>query len=216
MKAIRNTGRRRVLYPILFIAMVLPMAFQSPSWAHSHEHHDHNPSLDESRPQALKGRSLYQIPSAWTSEIGQKTNLKDLHGTVRVITMAYTRCQSACPILVNDMLAIQQSLPASVRGQVQFTVFSLDSERDTPESLRDYKTKRRLDEATWSLFNGTSSSVRTLAVALGIRYQQDKSGEFSHSNVITLLDADGQIVHQQVGLGLDPTPMSQAILNLFK
>ena len=46
---------------------------------------------------------------------------------------------------------------------------------------------------------------RTVAAALGVMYKLTPSGGFSHSNVITILDADGEIIHQQSGLGTDPT-----------
>ena len=38
---------------------------------------------------------------------------------------------------------------------------------------------------------------------MGVRYKQDARGQFAHSNVITVLNADGEIAHQQVGLSQD-------------
>ena len=40
---------------------------------------------------------------------------------------------------------------------------------------------------------------------LGVRYREGANGEFGHSNLITILNVDGEVVHQRVGLrdGLD-------------
>jgi protein SCO1 len=40
-----------------------------------------------------------------------------------------------------------------------------------------------------------------LAAVLGVRYRQVPATDFMHSNVITLLDAQGNIVHRQEALG---------------
>jgi protein SCO1/2 len=42
-------------------------------------------------------------------------------------------------------------------------------------------------------------------MVLGIRYKRDARGDFDHSNVISVLDREGVIRHQQLGLGQDPT-----------
>jgi hypothetical protein len=39
-----------------------------------------------------------------------------------------------------------------------------------------------------------------LAVRLGVRYRKDPQGGFAHSNLITILNLQGDIVHQHVGL----------------
>jgi protein SCO1/2 len=47
-----------------------------------------------------------------------------------------------------------------------------------------------------------------MAALLGIRYKKLPDGEFAHSNVITLLNPEGEIVHQQIGLGQERTAAS--------
>ena len=42
--------------------------------------------------------------------------------------------------------------------------------------------------------------MRELAAALGIVYSRDKDGEFSHSNIISLLDREGVLQTQVPGL----------------
>ena len=59
-----------------------------------------------------------------------------------------------------------------------------------------------------------SGSV-TLAALLGVRYRPDVDGTIAHSNIITLLDAGGEIAVQQEGLGTDPAPAVAALRQAF-
>ena len=50
-----------------------------------------------------------------------------------------------------------------------------------------------------------------LATLLGIKYKRDQSGGFIHSNVITVLNKAGEIVHRQEGLQQDMASTLEAI-----
>jgi protein SCO1/2 len=91
----------------------------------------------------------------------------------------------------------------------------LDSERDTPAVLKSYREKRQLTPELWTLLRGEPDDVRELAALLGISYERDTRGQFAHSNVITVLNAEGEIVHQQVGLGTDIAETLAAIEKLL-
>jgi protein SCO1/2 len=86
---------------------------------------------------------------------------------------------------------------------VGFTLVSFDPKRDTPEALAEYRKVRNLAAEHWTLLRGEPDDVQELAALLGVRYKQDARGQFAHSNVITVLNADGEIVGQQVGLSQD-------------
>ena len=43
-------------------------------------------------------------------------------------------------------------------------------------------------------------AVQELAMLLGVKFKQDARGQFSHSNLFTILNSGGEIVHQHVGL----------------
>src|SRR5262249_59163829 len=126
-----------------------------------------------------------------------------LQGKVHVLAMVYTTCTSACPIIVSLMQLMEGALPPDLRPQVGFVLVSLDPERDTPSVLRAYRDKMHLDPMSWSLLSGHPDDVMDLAMVLGIRYQQDQSGGFIHSNMITLLNTPGATVHPHEGLQQD-------------
>lgn len=187
------------------VVLVIALAIATlPGFAHeAHHHHGSQQNLDQDRPQPLRGESIYNLDSSWTSQDGKQIKLATLQGRPVVVAMVYTSCQAACPMTISDLKRIEDALPAATKNQVRFAVFSFDSKRDTPAKLKEFVKARALDTSRWTLFHGEPSAVRKLSAVLGIRYKKDKNGDFDHSNVITILDKTGAIVHQQVGLRQD-------------
>jgi protein SCO1/2 len=176
----------------------------------------HSSAAQEHRSARLLGASLYQLASQWTNQEGKTVAIDQFRGKPLVLAMAYTSCQATCPILVSDMQQIEKALPASLKGKVQFALFSFDSKNDTPETLKTYGEKHGLDPSHWTLLMSKAESVRELAAVLGVRYKENADGDISHSNVITVLNAEGEIVHQQVGLRANSQETVQTIQSLLK
>ena len=148
-------------------------------------------------------KSLYQTESKWTTDRKKQITLLELKGRPQVVVMFFTSCQYACPLIVNDLKRIEAALKPESRTQIGFTLVTFDTRRDTAEALASYRDSRHLSAKTWTLLRGESDDVLELAALLGVKYKQDANGQFAHSNIITVLNARGEIVHQQVGLGQD-------------
>jgi len=150
--------------------------------------------------------SLYQTDVAFTNDAGKAFRLGELRGRPVVLTMFFASCGYACPLLVTDMQALRAKLPAEVRERAVFVLVSFDVERDTPAALATYRAQRNL-AGDWVLLHGDDDAVRELAALLGVKYKQETGGGFSHSNLITILNGEGEVVHQRTGLkgGLDET-----------
>ena len=56
-------------------------------------------------------RSLYQLDSTWTSDVGRKVKLGVLRGRPQILAMFFSNCEYACPILVNDIKKLEAKLP---------------------------------------------------------------------------------------------------------
>jgi protein SCO1/2 len=155
-------------------------------------------------PAAFSGESLYQLDGRFTDDSGRPFALGSLRGKPVVVDLFFASCGYACPLTVTDMLAIQGRLPAEVRREAVFVLVSFDIARDTPEALAKYRQQRGLD-GQWVLLHGGDADVRELAALLGVKYKQEADGAFSHSNLVTVLNREGEIVHQRIGLkgGLD-------------
>lgn len=158
--------------------------------------------------------SLYQLESTWTTDAGAAIKLETLRGKVQVVTMFFANCSYACPVLLHDMKRIEDALPADVRARAGFVLVSFDSVRDTPAALRAYRQKQGLPSDRWTLLHGQPDDVLELAALLGVKFKQDASGNFAHSNLITVLTPAGEIAHQQIGLNQDPAPTVSMISRL--
>lgn len=166
------------------------------STAFAHEHHD-----DALKPNIVQsGSSILQLESKWTSQKGKVVSLSDLNGKSRLLVMLFTRCETACPLIVEDLKEVAKDLEsASEAHKFEVSIFSLDSFRETPESLSSFATKRKL-AADWQLYTSNSNAVAELAAALGVRYKRLKNGDFLHSNVIYFLNSKGEVVAQKDGI----------------
>lgn len=160
--------------------------------------------------------SIYQVNSDWTNQFGNSINIGDLRGKTQVFSMIFANCTYACPILANDMRRIEQSLSNKELKDVQFTLVSIDPERDTPERLMKFAKDQNLKLAHFQLLTGTRNDIDDLAALTGFRYKKENDGSFSHSNIITILNKEGEIVHQQVGLNQDITKTVNVIKNKNK
>jgi len=161
-------------------------------------------------------KSLYQVESKWTTDEQKQIKLGDLAGKPQVVLMFFSRCTVACPILLNDLKRISAALAPDQRARVGFTLVSFDTARDTPAALAEYRQAWDLPAENWTLLSSDPDDVLELAALLGVKYKQDANGQFAHSNVITVLDASGEIVFQLTGLDSDPQEIVHRLEPLLK
>ena len=146
---------------------------------------------------ASKG-SLYSLESSWIDDKGKPQRLRDLGG-VNVLVLFYTTCTASCPLTVKALQMVERGENSPIGADTRIVLVSVDPERDTPEALRRYRLNMQLDKEHWQLLRGSATDVRKLAAVLGFNYEQIDSGEFAHSNLVTVLNRQGEIVHQQSG-----------------
>ncbi len=164
----------------------------------------------EAKAAPLSSRSIYQVEGNWTDDGGAPFRLAQLRGEPVVLAMFFAHCEYACPLLVNDMRRLRTTLPPAVRARTRFVLVSFDPVRDTAPALRTYRERMQLD-AGWTLLTGDSDEVQELAMVLGVKYRQDARGQFSHSNLITVLDSQGVVAHQRTGLQGEVLTAAQAV-----
>lgn len=197
----KNPAMRRryiVLTPVLavFIALVLTGCGSE----------NKQPETAAQQEVPVSDESLYQLAGEWHSQNGDTLELSKLSGKIPVMTMIFTRCDFACPRIVDDLKKIEKQVPADKKDQVVFVLVSFDSERDTPDKLKEFAKKMKLNNK-WLLLHGDEEQVRELSMLLDVKYKKQPDGSFSHSNGITLLDTGGSIAAHIEGLGVDPKPI---------
>ncbi len=171
---------------------------------------------DEIKPAApLSARSLYQLDAKWTDDAGRTVSLTTWRGRPVVLAMFFASCEYACPVLVHDIQRLRERLYPEDRAHTQVVLVTFDTVRDTPAALKAFRNRLQLD-AHWSLLTGADDAVRELAMLLGVKYKQDARGQFAHSNLFTVLNAEGEIAHQHAGLMGDISPAAKVVTQLAR
>lgn len=162
----------------------------------------------------ISDESIFNLTSTWHNEEGEAFQLKDLKGKTLVMVMIYTSCKAACPRLVADMRNIESQIPDEKIKNMQFIMVSIDPETDTPEKLKAFAKENFMDDAHWTFLQGTESGVREFANVLSVKYKEISPIDFSHSNIISVFNPQGELKHQQEGLGVDNKQTIAAILEV--
>lgn len=151
--------------------------------------------------------SLFEGLSHWKTTANQTVTLSEVKGSWALISMVYTSCAHSCPMTIAKMQKIEKILTQKAESDpdkaissasgisLKMVLASFDREGDTPIKLKKFQKSRGLDPANWVLLSPVKEEdARELAVLLGVNYRAIRKGEFTHSNVIALLDPDGHVV----------------------
>lgn len=157
------------------------------------------------RSSELPGDSIYQLATPLAPQDGRTAQLDLYRGRPVLISMFYGSCPHVCPALIATVKQMEKGLPEAQRARLRVLMVSIDPERDTAKHLRQVAERQRVDLSRWSLAQTPEAEVRKLAAVLGIQYRRLADGDFNHSTIISLLDADGRIIAQTSMLGrIDP------------
>ncbi len=158
--------------------------------------------------------SIYNLPSKWTTQDNKTIALKELKGDVLVMVMIYTSCQVACPRLVADMRSIEAQIPENKKEHVKLVLVSIDPETDTPERLKEFSIENHMEADQWVFLRGSESDTREFAAVLAVNYKKISPMDFSHSNIISVFNREGELVYQKEGLGVDNKDTVEKIAQL--
>jgi protein SCO1/2 len=149
---------------------------------------------------ATASRSLYQVPLTFRTDGGETVTLDHWKGEKVVLTMVFTSCQATCPVTMAKLHAIQERFDhAGIAAH--FVIVSFDPLRDTPEKMTAYRAAAGHQNANWTFLVGSEDDTRALAMLLGIKYARNPiSGDIMHDSKIVLLNAEGEITKELLGL----------------
>lgn len=146
----------------------------------------------------LPAKSIYQLEQSWKTQDDGSLNLKEFRGLPAVVTMTFTSCPGACPLMISDMKSFDTLLSKKEKEKIKYFTFSLDPLRDTPEALKKFHKKMKLDKR-WTLLTSNrvpagKDQVREMAAILGFSYKELEGGDFTHSTSLYLLSAEGELL----------------------
>lgn len=158
--------------------------------------------------------SIFQLPSTWKTQNNETVEFKNFQGEVLVVVMIYTSCKAACPRLVADMRNIEAKVKSEANQPVKYILVSIDPETDTPERLKAFAIENQMNTEQWVFLQGSDENTREFANILAVKYKEISPLDFSHSNIISVFNQQGVLVHQQEGLGVDNKATVDKIIEL--
>lgn len=129
-----------------------------------------------------------------TNQEGRAVVLPAADGRWQLVFLGYSHCADVCPLTLHKVSSLLVRLgPAAPKVAAAFV--SLDSERDSPQRLREYVAQ--FDTRIQGL-TGEPEALRAAAAELGVlvrRYQGKTALAYTlqHSSFVYLLDPKGQL-----------------------
>ncbi|KAA3642573.1 MAG: SCO family protein [Bacteroidetes bacterium] len=187
----------------LFLLIISLLLISCDSYKSSESSEENEVVNSISEKESLSDMSIYQLPSIWTNQDSVQIELKDLRGEVVVMVMIYTTCKAACPRLVADMRDIESKIPKDKLSHIKLVLVSIDPETDTPKRLKEFAIENQMEKEHWMFLRGTEEDTREFAAVLAVNYKKISPMDFSHSNIISVFNQEGELAHQQEGLGVN-------------
>lgn len=144
--------------------------------------------------------SVYNLQANWLTQNGDQIQLEDLSDDYQLVCMIFTTCPEACPNLIGDMLSIDEALEPETKEKLNYLLVTIDPDVDTPERLADYAKLYDLNSDRWTLLQGEKPSTQELADLLGVEYKKYENGTLGHTNYLTLLNKNGEVIYRLHGI----------------
>ncbi|WP_423740311.1 SCO family protein [Flavobacterium columnare] len=164
----------------------------------------------------ISEESIFNLTSQWKTQDNKTIYLENLKGKVSVMVMIYTSCKAACPRLVADMRDIESKIPKNKLTQLNFVLVSIDPENDTPEKLKKFAKENLMNAPHWTFLQGNTNTVQEFANVLAVKYKKISPMDFSHSNIISVSNKNGELIYQQEGLGVNNENTIHKIIETLK
>jgi protein SCO1 len=153
-------------------------------------------------------------PFVLTSQDGKRVALADLRGKVVAVAFIYTGCPDICPMLTEKMVRVQDALGPAFGAKVAFVSISLDPEHDTPAVLKDYAQAWGAKPGGWLFLTGSVDAVRDVSRRYGVYFAKKEDGSVDHTQLTSLVDANGQMRVQYLGARFDSEEFRRDLLSL--
>ena len=151
-----------------------------------------------------------------TKQDGKRLALKELRGKVLAITFIFASCADTCPLLTAKMAGIQNRLGLDFGAKVFFVSITVDPARDTPEVLKQYAEGHKANSAGWAFLTGTPAEIREVAKRYGIYYKKTPRGDVDHTFLTSLVDQNGTLRVQYMGVKFNPDEMLRDLRSLMR
>jgi protein SCO1/2 len=151
-----------------------------------------------------------------TTTDGAPLALADLRGKVVAVTFIYATCTDTCPLLTAKLVGLSQRLGKDAGAKVAFVAITVDPERDTPEVLRHYAQAHGANVPGWAFLTGTPAQIQDVTRRFGVFARKTSRGDVDHTFLTSLVDRDGVLRVQYMGVRFDPDEMLRDLRALIR
>ncbi|MFT4626586.1 MAG: protein SCO1/2 [Myxococcota bacterium] len=160
--------------------------------------------------------SIFRLTADLVNQDGAEHDLSIVAGHPTLMSMIYTTCPTACPMLINDIKGLEGKLSPAAREDVRVLLVSMDPETDGAQQLNALAVAHGLDTSRWTLSVASPTQTRAIAESLDIQFSRRVDGEMDHTTLLALLDRDGRQLAVQYGLGKDSAQFVARLEGLTK
>ncbi|ESZ20900.1 hypothetical protein X737_08855 [Mesorhizobium sp. L48C026A00] len=127
----------------------------------------------------------------------------------------FASCTDTCPILTALMVRVQDELGSAFGNKIAFVSITVDPERDTPEVLRQYAENFGADLKGWAFLTGEPAAIREVVRKYGVFARKTTGGDVDHTFLTSLVDPDGILRVQYLGVRFDLEEFRGDLLSLL-
>ena len=88
-----------------------------------------------------------------------------IQGDLLVVSFIFTRCESVCPVITQNLKSVQNGLSEDIGNDVGFVSITVDPAYDTPERLHDYT---HLHDVEWLHLTGSEEDLQVVWNTFGV------------------------------------------------
>jgi len=147
---------------------------------------------------------------------GGRLTLADLRGKVAAVTFIYATCTDTCPMLTAKLASLGPRLGADFGSKVKFVAITVDPERDTPAVLKHYAEAHGARGPGWAFLTGAPAEIQDVARRYGVFARKTERGDVDHTFLTSLVDREGTLRVQYMGVRFDPDEMLRDLRSLLR
>jgi protein SCO1 len=145
-----------------------------------------------------------------------KIALDQFRGKAVAVTFIFASCSATCPILTAKMAAVQDQLGSDFGRKIVFLSITVDPDHDTPEVLQHYADTFGANPAGWKFLTGTPAVIHDIERQYGIFAARTQDGKLDHTNLTSLVDPQGMLRVQYLGVRFNPDEFRRDLLALVE
>lgn len=154
---------------------------------------DVNPRLvDDDVRHIRKGHTISNF--SLINQNGEIITQKDYENKIYVADFFFTRCQTICPVMTNNMVRIQEAFEND--NSIMLLSHSVTPVMDSIPILREYADMKGVDDKKWNITTGEKTHIYELARKSYFAVVDEGDGglqDFIHTENFVLVDKKKQI-----------------------